>query len=299
MNDHQVLFLWRLTKLGNWNRCFFLSLRLSSSLDGRLESVETFSSCPLSASTCCAIAFWYVTSSADSECEVFLNKNLICLSPKFVFHGLKITTLKTGTGSWMSCETALVGKLVRVFNLVGNKGLFPRFSTFWLGATTAGLDKKKKEKKKNDKSFRKYLANEYFSSVGNVFGTAPIDSILGRLMGFVWVTFDKAAARDGMVTSSSAFVPTETIDPSKAESLLSSRCFKRWRMTTSPLTGTVGVLGNSESETEWDESPLPAKNTNHKQKFLQLQFLRSSKRHSYKQKKPPKQFVKRKRKRQI
>lgn len=72
---------------------------------------------------------------------------------------------------------------------------------------------------------------------------------------------------------------------------------------TSPLTAgtdTVGVLGNSESETEWDDSPLPAKKTNYyKQQFRQLQFLISSKRHSYKQKKPPKQFVKRKRKRQI
>lgn len=70
--DFQVLFLLRLTKLGNWNRCFFLSLRFSSSLDGMLESVETLSSGPLSASACSAS--WKTMSSEDSDWEFFLKK---------------------------------------------------------------------------------------------------------------------------------------------------------------------------------------------------------------------------------
>ena len=144
------------------------------------------------------------------------------------------------------------------------------------------------KKTKIGKLYHKYLVNEYFS---NVFGTAPGlvgGSIFGRLVGFIWEALDKTAARDGMVTSaSSTFVPTETIDPSKAESLLSSRCFKRWRTTTSPLTtGTVDVLGNSESETEWDDRPLPTRKINHK-KNVQQWFEVNCKRHRYKVKKHP------------
>ena len=117
-------------------------------------------------------------------------------------------------------------------------------------------------------SHDKYVIKPYLSvGTANATGFLMDEGVAGHsileILGFKVALLVKTVARDWAHNSSSPFVPTETVDPSKAESLLFSRCDKRWRMTLpAPTTEPEDVLGNSESETEWDDRPLPTEMKN-------------------------------------